>query len=263
MEFFSFRDPICTWSHGVWLIVSIPAVIYLCMLGRRNPAKLISFSVFGASLVFCYAASAIYHGVRAPKPELAGFDRLDHSGIYIFIAGSYTPIALVLLKGRWRHFLLDTAWAMAAGGCAILVVRGQLSKPVDTSLYLAMGWVSVFGLYELSKVIGHRDLFWLVSGGLLYSVGAVINLLGWPVFYRGVFGAHELFHFFTMAGTLCHFWFMLTVVLPFERGEKAVAALHTPALAQPRRRLFAHRLGFSFVPRDPEVVPRTNRSLRA
>ena len=149
------------------------------------------------------------------RAHLAVFDRLDHMGIHILIAGSYTPVAWNLLRGPWRTWPLIAVWGTTIVASALLLVRIKLPVPVATCEYLALGWGALFCYVEIARVLNRRVLWSLVIGGVCYSVGAVFNLLHWPRPWPGVFGHHEIFHLWVMAGSSAHFWFMLTAVIPF------------------------------------------------
>jgi hemolysin III len=215
MTLLSLREPISAWSHLTWLLLALPATLLLVYRSRGNRAKQVSLLIFGGSLVICYAASALFHSVRLPLTQIDPFDRLDHIGIYVLIAGSYTPLAWNLMHGRWKWATLAGTWMATAAGTALVIGCGIFPPLTSTSLYLVLGWAALFCYYEISRALTHRPLRLLVLGGILYSIGAVINLLNWPALWPGVFGAHELFHLFVMGGSLAHFWFMLTVVAPY------------------------------------------------
>ena len=139
---------------------------------------------------------------------------LDHVGIYLLIAGTYTPIAWGLMRGPWLWGTLVAAWT-AALVCGTRVWCGSLMPMwLSTLTYLVMGWGALFCYNELARTHSHRKLLLLPLGGLFYSVGAVLNLTHWPAVVPGVFAAHEIFHFFVIAGTTCHVLFMLGVVIP-------------------------------------------------
>jgi hemolysin III len=214
MGLFAFREPVSAWSHCLWMLLSLPATYLLLRRCGGDWSKRFSLLVFGLSLLTCYLGSTLYHGVRLPQEKIDLFDRIDHIGIYVLIAGSYTPLAWCLLRGRWKWGILTVAWFLAAAGTVLVMTCGVLPMFWSTLMYLAMGWGAIFCYFELARLMSHRALRPLLTGGVLYSVGAVLNLLHWPELWPGVFRAHELFHLFVMAGSLAHFWFMLTVVAP-------------------------------------------------
>ncbi len=258
MTFLDLREPVSAWSHALWLLLSIPATLVLWRrcgdpLGRR-----ISFLVFGLGLASCYLGSAAFHGVRGSLADLDMYDRFDHVGIFLLIAGSYTPIAWNLMCPMWRRWVLGLAWGAAALGSLLYLVIGVLPIQVGTAIYMVMGWGALFCYIELARRLSQRRLFPLMLGGVLYSVGAIINLAGWPVLWRGVFGAHELFHVFVMAGSVAHYLFMLNVVIPACRvaARKAAGAtaetldLAVRAATEKRQRTLLSRLQFVRVRTD-------------
>jgi hemolysin III len=175
--------------------------------------------VYGFSLIFCYAASTLYHGFRLPADRLAAFIRIDSVGIFALIAGSYTPLAWNLMRGRWRAWTLIAVWGTAVTAIALIASGRGFSPALGTCVYLGMGWGVVVCYARIARVVSHRALRLVVLGGLFYSVGAVLNLLHWPALWPGIFSVHDLFHLFVMAGSLAHFWFILKVVVPFGRGH--------------------------------------------
>jgi len=217
MHALDFREPASTWTHLVGLILSVIGTMVLWQRSRGEPGKRISLMVYGICLIACYAASALYHGVRLPDDRLALFIRLDSAGIFALIAGSYTPLAWNLMRGRWRSRTLAAIWGTAGVSIALIASGRPFSAVLGTCVYLGMGWGVVICYARIAKVVSHRAMFPIVAGGVLYSVGAVINLLHWPAPWEGVFGSHALFHLFVMAGSLAHYWFMLAVVVPFGR----------------------------------------------
>ncbi|MDR3639498.1 MAG: hemolysin III family protein [Isosphaeraceae bacterium] len=236
MDFFDLREPVSCWTHGAWLILSLPGAYMLWQQGRGDRLKQLSLLIFGLSLAFCFAASATYHGFQGPSHAVELFDRVDHIGIYVLIAGTYTPVAWIMLRGRMREIVLTMAWGIAVLGAVEIWFCGVLSPTVSTCIYLAMGWGALFCYFEIARLLSHRAVRLMLIGGVFYSVGALFHILGWPVLWPGVFQAHELFHVFVMAGSLAHFWFMLRVVAPY--GDRCPlrpsvgAADQAPALAR-------------------------------
>jgi hemolysin III len=216
MVFYSLREPVSAWSHLAGLLLAVLGTVLLWRRSRGGRFdKRLSLLIFGLSMACCYGASTLYHGVWVSAKDLALFDRLDHIGIFLLIAGSYTPLAWNLLSGRWRWGTLSVVWLIAGTASVLLVIGGGFPPPLNTILYLAMGWGSIACYAELARVVTYRVLWPLVAGGVFYSVGAVLNVLGWPSLWPGVFGVHDLFHLFVLAGSLSHYRLMLRVVVPF------------------------------------------------
>ncbi len=187
-------------SHAGGLILSVAGLVLLVIraITYGNVGHVLSFSIFGVSLVLLYAASTAYHSVRDPK--LRGRMRvLDHAAIYILIAGTYTPFCLITLKGPvgWTIFVIS--WAMALVGVVLkLYFTGRFHR-TSTAMYVFMGWIIVFAIKPLATNLSSEGLFWLVAGGVSYTVGAIFFSLGKLKFN------HALFHVFVLAGSISHF----------------------------------------------------------
>ncbi|MFI5454819.1 MAG: hemolysin III family protein [Isosphaerales bacterium] len=219
MDFLNFREPVSTWSHCAGLMLALPGALLLWRRSLGDPTKRLSVLIYGLTLAFCYAASTLFHGVRLPAARIAAFARLDGVGIFALIAGSYTPLAWCLMRGRWRWWTLAVVWSVAATATVLIAAGNHFPPVLATCLYLGMGWGAVVCYYEIAQVVSHRALLPIVVGGLSYSVGAVLNLLHWPVLLPGIFEAHELFHLFVLGGSMAHYWFILKVVVPFAQGS--------------------------------------------
>ncbi len=227
MIFLDPREPVNTWSHAAGLLLALFGILLLWRLSRGDPVRRLVLMIYGLSLASCYAASTLYHGLNLPPERLAAWDRLDRAGIFVLIAGTYTPLVWGLLRGRWRWGTLLSVWLVATVASAFLALGVPLPTSVGTALYLGMGWGSIFCYAELARAVSHRALRPLVIGGLFYSVGAIVNLFGWPVLWPGVFGPHELFHLFVIAGSLSHFWMIWKLV--GTPGPKPRRTLHGSA----------------------------------
>jgi hemolysin III len=228
MAWLHFREPVSAWTHFAWLVLAVPGTWVLWHLSRGDRGKRVGLLTFGISLIICYGMSWLYHSV--PRQVSVPFRILDHVGIFLLIAGTVTPIALVILRGWWRVGLLSGIWALAVAGITLrLTTRVPLS--VLHILYLVMGWVGCATYFELARRLSsHAKIRPIWIGGIFYSVGAVINALDWPVLVPGVFEAHELFHLFVMTGTLWHFHFMLRTVVPHRQPAEAPQAAAAPAV---------------------------------
>lgn len=224
MTYLEFREPFNAWSHGLWLVMSLPATFILWRRCEGDRAKRISLLIFGLTMSACYLGSMLYHGVRLEKEGIDFFDRLDHIGIHLLIAGTYTPLAWSLMRGPWRWGTLAAVWSTTLVGSGLLLANIRLPVPLATCEYLALGWGALLCYVQMSRVLSHRALAPLVIGGVFYSIGAVINLLHWPSIWPEVIGHHGVFHLWVMAGSTFHFWFMLTAVVPFACARRQAEA---------------------------------------
>jgi hemolysin III len=225
------RQPISSLTHASWFLLAIPVTLLLVRQARGDRLKQIGFLVYGVCLTFCYAGSALWHAF----PETPALATLDYAGIFALIAGTTTPILLVVLRGGWRWTSLLAIWIVAGCGMVLSNFHEELSPRVFTILYLVMGWGMCFSYFQLTRVLPHRKMFLVLLGGLLYSAGAVLNWAKWPLLLIGPpgIGPHEVFHVFVMAGTLAHIAFMAKVLLPFQHPADAVASQGEPEGAEP------------------------------
>ncbi len=251
MIFLDLREPASAWTHGLGLVLAIPGTLLLCRRAGSNRMLRLTLAVYGMSLAACYAASASYHGLRLSNDDIALLGTIDRLGIFGLIAGTYTPIAWGLLRGRWRSGVLTLAWSAMLAGCGLQLARGTLPAWVSTALYLAIGWGAVFCYGEMGRAVSRRAMRPVLVGGLLYSIGAAINLLGRPVPWPGVFGAHELFHLFVLAASMVHFRFVLRVVVPFALGP-STAMTGIRAASHPRHGPYRR----DSPPASPTIRPR-------
>jgi hemolysin III len=190
--------------------VSIPAGISVIALARTEAARA-AVIVYALSLSGLYAASAAFHTIRWSPKVWAWMRRLDHSMIYMFIAGSYTPIALLVLRPPWSTTVLAVVWGGAGIGIALKVfVRGFAA--LSQVLYMTLGWLAIFILPQLVETMSTLEIALLFGGGVLYTAGAVVFGLRRPNPIPLVFGFHEIWHALVISGSLCHYILMLLIL---------------------------------------------------
>jgi hemolysin III len=200
-----FRDPVSGLMHLAAAALALIGLIFLLFLGRDSLVKNISLLIYGLSLVAMLSASAVYHLVRA-RPDIELFLRkIDHSAIYLLIAGTYTPVCMFFFDGFFRWGLLAIIWGMALIGIVVKLFVIKAPRWATAGIYLVMGWLAVFGVKEMLAVMPAGALVWLLLGGIFYSVGAVIYITRKMDFFPGVFGFHEVWHIFVVLGCLSHF----------------------------------------------------------
>ena len=206
-----FREPASGFSHLAGALLSVAALISLLYVAitNRDVWQIISFSIFGASMILLYSASATYHLVNASEKVVKILQKIDHSMIFVLIAGTYTPICLTLLRGNLGYWLLAIVWSCAAAGIMIKMFFFDIPRVLYTGIYLIMGWIAVFIIVPLYRAGGARPLIWLIIGGLFYTVGGVIYAVKKPNLFPRWLGFHELFHIFVILGTTAHYVMIL------------------------------------------------------
>jgi hemolysin III len=194
-------------SHLLGAIAAFTGLVMLVVLAARQGDvwKIISFSIYGASLVLVYTFSTLYHGLEGKAKEL--FAELDHHAIYILIAGTYTPFTLVTLRGSWGWLIFGIVWSLAALGSLLELLSKKEQRILPVVIYLLMGWIILIALRPLLQVMSMKGFVWLLSGGLFYSVGVVFYALDDRVRYF-----HNIWHIFVLAGSICHYLTVLFFV---------------------------------------------------
>ncbi len=208
------REPVNGLTHLGAAIAAVCGLAALLVIGRDSPAKQASLLIYGVALILMFSASATYHLVKA-KPEVAlVLRKLDHSAIYLLIAGTYTPICLHFFTGFWRWGVLAIIWLMALVGVGVKVFVIRAPRWLNAAIYLAMGWLCLAGAKVMLATMPTGALAWLLLGGILFSVGAIVYVAKRPDFYPGVFGFHEIWHIFVILGCLSHFILVAAYIAP-------------------------------------------------
>ncbi len=208
------KDPFSGYSHLIGLLLSIIGLVLLVYYASVNSTiwHIVSFSIFGTSLVLLYASSTLYHLLLVSQRSSDILRRIDHMMIYVLIAGTYTPICLIPLRGVWGWSLLGGIWGIAVVGIIMKAVWKGTPRWLSTTLYIVMGWLVVITFAPLMDNIPLPGIAWLLAGGIIYSIGGVIYAIKKPNF-SPVVGFHELFHIFVMLGSFSHYWLMYRYIL--------------------------------------------------
>lgn len=214
MNRFRLRDPASALTHFIGALLAIAGLVVLIVRGVRfgTPWHVVSFAIFGGSMVLLYLASSLYHAVIASPRTVLTLRKLDHIMIYVLIAGTYTPFCLVTLRGAWGWSLLGVVWGAALIGGVVKLFWMSAPRWFTAGVYVAMGWVVVVAAQPLVQRATPDILIWLAAGGLLYTIGAVFYTLKWPNPWPGKFGFHEVWHLFVMGGTASHFIAVMAMV---------------------------------------------------
>ncbi|HSB02013.1 MAG TPA: hemolysin III family protein [Anaerolineales bacterium] len=206
------REPVNSLTHWGAAILALAGLIALLIVGWSTPAKIISLVVYGLSLIFLFSASATYHMVRVKEKALEVFRKIDHAAIYFLIAGTYTPFCVNAFSGFWKWGLLSIIWSLALTGILVKVFYIRAPRWLNAGIYLVMGWLCVAALGQMLAVLPVWVLSWLLAGGLIYTLGAVVYITKIFNFIPGVFGFHEVWHIFVMLAAAAHFIAVLGVV---------------------------------------------------
>ncbi|MGB0774918.1 MAG: PAQR family membrane homeostasis protein TrhA [Akkermansiaceae bacterium] len=213
----STRSPLCETrseelasaiTHGIGAALSVVGLVWMVVVSNSDPWKITAGAIFGSTLILLYLSSTLYHSFSGPRVK-SFFQILDHSAIYLLIAGSYTPLTLVTLRGPWGWSLLGVVWFMAIGGVIVKsVMKNNREHWLSTALYLVMGWLAVIAAAPLVRSLPAGGLALLVAGGLCYS-GGVVFFVRQKLRYN-----HAIWHLFVLAGSACHALAVILYVLP-------------------------------------------------
>lgn len=211
------KDPGSAITHFIGMLMAIFAAVPLLIKAAREPDHiyLISLSIYALSLILLYAASTTYHTFDLSERANTILKKIDHMMIFVLIAGSYTPICLITLKGRTGTILLALVWGIAIVGIILKAFWVFCPKWVSSVLYIGMGWTCVLAFTQILNALSPAAFGWLLAGGIIYTIGGVIYALKLPIFNNRHknFGSHEIFHLFVMGGSMCHFIVMYAFVL--------------------------------------------------
>jgi hemolysin III len=205
------REPFNTYSHLTGAVLALVGTIVLALLSGGDAAKLAGALVFGVSMTVMYASSSLYHALKVSEKALQGLRRLDHAAIFLFIAGTYTPVVLQGLEPSWKPWALGIVWGLAVFGVFFRVFVLKAPRWLYTLSYVGLGWLVVFFWPKLNLNIW--ALVWLVAGGLAYSLGAINYATKWPDLWPKVVGFHGIWHLFVLAGSIFMYLAVLALYL--------------------------------------------------
>ena len=187
-------------SHGIGALLSIAALVILVAFASVHGSvrQIVSFSIYGFTLFFLYLSSTLYHSVFHEKTKEV-FRVFDHVSIYLLIAGSYTPITLVSMRGAWSWVLFGMVWALAAVGIILNVISVEKVKRVSLALYIIMGWLIIIAVRPMLDMVPHGLLAWLLVGGLIYTFGVIFYVT------KRIPYNHGIWHLFVLGGSIVHY----------------------------------------------------------
>ncbi len=207
------REPVNSLTHWAGAILALAGLIALLIIGWGTPAKVVSLVIYGVSLIFLFSASATYHMVRVKDKALEIFRKIDHAAIFCLIAGTYTPFCINAFTGFWKWGLLITIWSLAFIGIGVKIFIIRVPRWLNAGIYLAMSWLVVAASGQLLAALPAWVLTWLIIGGIIYTLGAVVYITKIFNFVPGVFGFHEVWHIFVLLAAAAHYVAVIGVAL--------------------------------------------------
>ena len=207
------REPVNSLTHWAGALLALAGLVALLIVGWSTPAKIISLLVYGLSLIAMFSASATYHMVRAKDRVLLILRKIDHSAIFLLIAGTYTPFCITAFDGFWKWGMLIIIWSLAAIGIIVKVFYIKAPRWLNAGIYVVMGWLCVGASGQMLATLPAWVFTWLLVGGVIYTLGAVVYSTKIFNFKPGVFGFHEVWHIFVMLAAAAHYVAVLGVAL--------------------------------------------------
>ncbi len=212
------REPVNGLTHFFACVIAAIATVVLLIVVRGSLAREISLGVYGLSLVLLFGASAAYHLAPLGQRGIAILRRLDHSAVYLLIAGTYTPFCVLAFGGFWKWGLLIVIWSLAIIGIVAKMFMMHAPRWLSAGTYVVMGWLCLGAIGQMLQALPVSVLIWLTVGGVVYTVGAVIYITHALDFAPGRFGFHEVWHVFVILGALAHFIAIAAYLAGAHRG---------------------------------------------
>ena len=199
-QYSNLEEKLNVWSHAFGIFLSVIALVLLIIkaIEKGNIWMMISFPIFGISLILLYLASTLYHSAKNPSKRFK-LKIFDHAAIYVLIAGSYTPFTLVSMNGETGWLIFSIVWILAFTGIILKLFFTGRFKLLSTAMYVLMGWLIVFYFKDLTANLHEKGVFFLILGGILYTIGAVLYSI------KKIKFNHAIFHVFVLGGSFCHF----------------------------------------------------------
>ncbi len=206
------REPVSGLTHLGGAAAALIGQVILLALGSAGTEKLLSVLVYGVSLIGLFSASAAYHLVNAGPKVTAFLRKLDHSAIFLLIAGTYTPICINAFSGFFRWGLLAVVWGIALAGILVKLFYMGAPRWLSAAIYVLMGWISITAIGQMTTSLSPFSLGWLLAGGIIYTLGAIVYAAKLFDFVPGTFGFHEVWHIFVLLGALAHYLAVLGII---------------------------------------------------
>lgn len=210
--FTKLRQPVSGLTHFIGAVATVIGQVFLYIRSAHVASDRLALLIYSVSLFCMFTASSVYHSVNSsPKVNMI-LRKFDHSAIYLLIAGTYTPFCLIAFHGFWKWGLLIIIWTLAVAGIATNLWTIKAPRWVTAGIYVVMGWMIIFALGEMLATLTPVEITWLVTGGVIYTLGAAIYATKRMDFFPNVFGFHETWHIFVMLGAAAHYIAVLNLI---------------------------------------------------
>ncbi|MBT3321240.1 MAG: hemolysin III family protein [Anaerolineae bacterium] len=206
------RDPISGLTHLGAAILSLLGLIALVIITLGETPKLVSSIIYGITLIAMFSASATYHMTISSPKVIEILRKVDHAAIYLLIAGTYTPFCIIAFSGFWQWGLLSIIWSLAFIGVGIKVFIVRAPRWVNAGVYLIMGWLVITAIGEMVNTLPAISITWLIIGGIIYTLGAIVYITKKMDFKPGIFGFHEVWHIFVILAAVAHYISILVFI---------------------------------------------------
>ena len=206
------REPFSAGSHLLGSLAGIFGAVYLIWRCDGSTGSIIALLIYSLALISLFLISGLFHGLHCSDAAISKLERLDYAAIYLFIAGTYTPVCLFVISGKFGLGLLIGEWILALSGVWLALTRGPASRNIQVAVYLAMGWAFLLAIPSLSKALSPLAFNLLILGGVFYSVGAIIFAFDWPQIFRSRFSAHDFWHVLVLLGSASHYAFVVQLI---------------------------------------------------
>lgn len=199
------REPFSAASHLSGALAGVFGAVYLLTECDQSIASVFTILIYSVALISLFLVSGLLHGLHGTSQTIERLERMDYAAIYIFIAGTYTPICLYVISGWFGLELLLVEWTLAGIGAWLVLAHGPRNRGVQVAIFLTMGWAFLVAIPSLSRSLAPLPFSLLILGGLFYSVGALIFIFDWPSLFRKRYSAHDFWHLLVLLGSAAHF----------------------------------------------------------
>jgi hemolysin III len=208
-----FREPVNGLTHLGGAIAALGGLITLLTVAWPDKTKVVSILIYGISLICLFSASSLYHLVKAATNVIQVLRKLDHSAIYLLIAGTYTPFCILAFTGFFHWGMLAIIWSFALGGIVVKIFYVKAPRWLNAAIYVVMGWLGILAAGNIPGVLSIHAIIWVVTGGVIYTLGAVVYATKILNFIPGKFGFHEVWHIFVLLGATAHFIAVMLLII--------------------------------------------------